>query len=143
MSVETLFIIAVILLVLEIFVPSMGIIGFGAFLSFVTGVVILIQTETSEFYGISIQAIIALGCLVFLAFACCGYFLFKSHRKPVETGVESMIGQKATVKSWSKSSGIVVFEGEEWRATSDDPLKSGDTTIIDSYTQMTLTVKKP
>jgi len=53
-----------------------------------------------------------------------------------------MDGQPAEVVSWKGRKGIIAFEGENWRAMSDNNFKAGDTAIITGYNKMTLTVKK-
>lgn len=142
MSVETFFLIAFILLIAEAFIPSLGLLGFGGFIAFVAGVVTMINSEMTHFLGLSIQSIIALGTLIFLSAAVFGFFLFKSFRKRVSTGIEYMKGEKATVKTWKNDKGTIEFEGEEWRAVSDDNFKSGDIAVITGYTKMTLTIEK-
>jgi membrane-bound serine protease (ClpP class) len=142
MSVETLFIVAFILLITEAFVPSLGLIGLGGFIAFVMGVTIMIMDGQSEFYGLSIESVIALGTLIFFAFALFGYFALKSFKKKISTGIEYMQGQSATVKSWNGTSGFIIFEGEDWRAISDMTLNEGDIVIITGYNKLTLTVTK-
>lgn len=142
MTVEALFLIAFILLILEAFIPSLGLLGLGGFIAFLAGLVVMVQSDMRSFYGLSFEAIAALGCLIFLTFGIFGYFLYRSFRKKVETGTESMIGQNATVKSWQGEKGKIVFEGEDWRAKSESAIKKGDTVRITGYRNMTLTVEK-
>lgn len=142
MSVETLFIVAFTLLIIEAFVPSLGLLGFGGFIAFVSGVVLMINNGQADLYGLSLQSIIVLGCLIFAAFALFGYFIMKSFRKKIETGIEYMKGQPAEVITWKGNKGRIMFEGENWQAQSDDIFNNGDTAIITGYNKMTLTVKK-
>ena len=140
MTVETLFLIAFILLIAEAFIPSLGLLGFGGFIAFVVGVVTMISADMTHFLGLSLQSIIALGTLIFSSAAVFGFFLFKSFRKRISTGIEYMRGENAEVVSWKNDKGNIIFEGENWRAISDDTLKSGDTITITGYNKMTLTV---
>jgi len=142
MSVEVLFLIAIILLIMEAFVPSLGLLGLGGFITFVSGVILMVNNGQPDFYGLSIQSVIALGGLIFASFAVFGYFVLKSFQKKVETGVEYMIGQTATVKTWKDNNGIITFEGEDWRATSTDTITINDKIVITAYNKMTLTIKK-
>ena len=142
MSVETLFLIAFILLIAEAFIPSLGLLGLGGFIAFVSGVAILLNAGETHFYGLTIESVIALGVLIFLAFAVFGYFVFRTFGKKPTTGTEYMIGQTATVKSWTKGKGIVTFEGEDWNATSDDAISKGDDVTIVAYDKMKLIVNK-
>ena len=144
MTVETLFLLAFILLIAEAFIPSLGLLGLGGFIAFVCGLVLMRQSGMSDLYGLSFEAVAALGCLVFLIFAVFGYFVVKSFRKKVTTGLEYMIGQKAEVTCWKpdKGKGKIMFEGEDWRSVSKDFLALGDRVVITGYDKMTLTVKK-
>jgi len=142
MTVETLFLIAFILLIAEAFIPSLGLLGFGGFIVFVSGVILMINAEMTHFYGLSLQSVIALGTLLFFSFALFGYFMMKSFQKKITTGIEYMEGQKAEVKNWSGKKGHIVFEGEDWRATCEQPLNMGDIVTITGYNKMTLTVDK-
>lgn len=142
MSVETLFLIAFILLIAEAFIPSLGLLGFGGFIAFVSGVVLMINTGETHFYGLSIQSIIALGMLIFISAAVFFVYLIKSFKKKIATGIEYMRGETAEVKSWNNGTGLITFEGEDWRAKSNDHIKSGDIVTILDYEKMTLTVKK-
>jgi len=142
MTVETLFLIAFILLIAEAFIPSLGLLGFGGFIAFVGGVVVMVNNDITHFLGLSLQSIIALGVLIFASAAVFFIFLIKSFKKKIETGIEYMKGEPAKVYSWKNKKGLVVFEGENWRAISDDILKSDDIVIITGYDKMTLTVIK-
>lgn len=142
MTVEALFLIAFILLILEAFVPSLGIFGLGGFIAFVSGLVVMFNSDMGTFYGLSFGAIAALGCLIFLSFAVFGIFAYRSFRKKVTTGTEAMIGQSATVTIWNGHKGKVVYEGEDWRAASDNIFKKGDIVRITGLDKMTLTVEK-
>jgi len=142
MSIETLFIIAVVFLVLELIVVSMGALGFIAFGCFVYALFTMHQTGIESFYGLSFEVITAIGLSIFAIFTVGGFFAYKSFNKKISVGLESMIGKPTTVKKWSGSSGRIEYEGEDWRASSDDTFKSGDICIITGYKNMTLTVKK-
>lgn len=142
MTVEALFLIAFVLLILEAFIPSLGLLGLGGFIAFITGVVVMFNSDMGTFYGLSFESITALGCLIFMAFAVFGVFAYRSFRKKVETGTESMIGQTATVSTWKNDSGKIVFEGEDWRAKSTTSFSKGDTVRITGYSKMTLNVEK-
>ncbi len=142
MSVETLFLIAFILLIAEAFIPSLGLLGFGGFIAFVGGVIVMINNDMTHFMGLSLQSVIALGTLVFLSAAIFFVFLIKSFKKRISTGIEYMRGERAEVTSWKNRKGQIMFEGETWRAISDDKIVAGDDVTITGYHKMTLTVEK-
>ena len=141
MSVETLFIIAAVFLLLELIVVSMGALGFIAFIAYIYGLIIMHQSG-SDFYGLSFEVVLAIGLTIFLLFAIGGFFAYQSFKKKISVGLESMIGEPAVVTRWTANHGKIEYEGEDWRAASTDKFKVGDICIITGYKNMTLTVKK-
>lgn len=144
MSIEELFILAIFLLLLESIVPSLGLLGLGGFVAFSCGLFIMFESGLNSFYGLSIESVAAFGFSIFAIFAFCGYFVFKSFGKKIETGVEHMIGATAQVSSWDKNHGNVMFEGEAWRAESNEQtsLSQGDIVKITGYKDLTLIIEK-
>lgn len=45
-------------------------------------------------------------------------------------GKEAMLNKLVEVKSWQDGTGLVLVDGELWKATSEDPLQSGDRATI-------------
>ena len=142
MSVETLFLIALVFLALELIVTSMGALAFIGFIVMTYGLVTMYQTGMTDLYGVGIQSIAVIGLTLLILYVVGGYFAYKSFGKKVETGVESMIGTQVTVTKWQGNAGQVNFEGEDWRAESNDPISKGDTVTIADYKNLTLTVNK-
>lgn len=142
MSVETLFLIAIVFLAMELVVTSMGVLGFLAFLAFIYGLFIMHETGMTDLYGMSFEAIAGLGTSIFVIFAIGGYFAFKSFGKKIETGIEAMLHSSVHVTQWKGTKGKVEYEGEDWRATSDDAISKGDSVTITGYKNLILTVKK-
>lgn len=142
MTVEFLFIIAFILLAIELIVVSMGAFGIIAFIAFIYGLVLMQQHGMDDFYGLNFEIVAAIGFSIFVLFAVGGYYAFKAFGKKIETGIESMIGKSATVTQWAGRKGKIIFEGEDWRASASNTFKNGDTVIITGYKNLTLTVEK-
>ena len=142
MIIEILFAIALILLVSEALIPAMGILGFAGFIAYISGVWMLIDSGVGGFYGISITNIIILGIVFFLSFGILIYYLYRNRHKKVETGVEYLIGQTASVTSWNKGKGKVFIDGEDWRAKGPENLKAADIVVVSAYNKMTLIVEK-
>ncbi|PCH99544.1 MAG: hypothetical protein COB76_05485 [Alphaproteobacteria bacterium] len=142
MSVETLFLAAIVLLAMELVVVSMGSLGFLGFLAFLYGLFTMHESGMDNLYGVSFATIAGLGSSIFIIFSIGGYFAFKAFGKKIETGTEAMMGKLVTVTQWSGKKGKVVFEGEDWRAKSTDTISKGDIVAITAYKNLTLTVKK-
>ena len=142
MTIEVLFTIVIVLLMLELVIVSMGAFGFIAFGFFLYALMTMHQTGIETFYGMGFTTIAAIGLSIFTIFAIGGFYAFKSFKKKISVGIESMKGQPAKVTQWHKTRGRIEYEGEDWRATSHDAFAIGDTCIITGYKHMTLTVKK-
>jgi membrane-bound serine protease (ClpP class) len=140
--IEIFFILAFVLLVSEAFNPTLGIQAILGFLFYVAGLWAFVQSDAETFYGFTLGNIITLGIIFFAAFVILLVYLRKNRHKKVETGVESLKGEEATVKSWSDTKGIVFIDGEDWRASGPDTIKSGDIVIIEGYKDLTLIVKQ-
>lgn len=142
MLIETLFITAFILLVLEAFNPTKGILAILGFIAYIAGVWTLIENGETEFYGVSITNVIILGCVFAAAFVVFIIYLKKAMSKVAETGTEHIIGMTATVTKWTNGEGKVFVDGEDWRAVGPKTLKKDDAVIVQSYDNLTLTVEK-
>lgn len=55
-------------------------------------------------------------------------------------GPERMIGAMGEVKKWGQKEGVVLIDGELWRAVSPVPLKNGNKVMIKKVEGLTLTV---
>ena len=120
----------------ELFFPAYGSLGIGGAIAFVIGSVILIDTDIPG-YGIPVS--LALGIA-----AAGAAFLFlvvgmalKSHRRPVVSGHEELIGstgQTLDQEGWAR------IHGETWRIRSSVPLKAGQRVRVVAMHGLTLEV---
>ncbi len=108
---------AFVLLIVDLFVPSLGLLTIGGLVSFVIGSYLLFGDEAAPGYEVSRTAIWALtACL--LAFALfLGWSVMRARLRPPATGKESLVGQIGEVRSPLAPSGMVHIQGELWRAT--------------------------
>ncbi len=142
MSVEALFITAIVLILLEVFIPSLGLLTFGGFVAFSTGIIILFMSDATDFYGLSFEVVAAIGLLIFITYVILGYYVLKIYKRKTTTGVEAMIGQQVMVIAWTGNKGRIEFEGEAWKAVGEGDIQSGDAVTITDMNKMTLTVLK-
>jgi membrane-bound serine protease (ClpP class) len=105
----------------EAFLPSFGVLGLGGVVAFVTGALILIDTELPGF-GIPPALIlsIALSSAVLLA-GTIGIAL-RTRRRPAARGLPGGVGE---VIEGGAGDGWVRVQGEIWRAHSTTPLQPG------------------
>ncbi len=111
---------AFVLLILDLFVPSLGLLTIGGLVSFVIGSYLLFGDEAAPGYEVSRTAIWALtACL--LAFALfLGWSVMRARFRPPATGKETLAGQIGEVRSPLAPSGMVRVQGELWRATLEE-----------------------
>jgi membrane-bound serine protease (ClpP class) len=82
--------------------------------------------------GVSLPVALAVG------FVIGGSFLFiisrtmRARRSPVQTGVQTLVGQHAQVRSRLDPEGLVYLQGALWQATTDGgPVPEGDEVVVD------------
>ena len=115
----------IIFMLAEAFVPSFGALGFGGFIAFVIGSVILFDEESTG-YAVSLPLILSLSVMT------AGFFRFvigaaiKARKRPVVSGQEEMLHTTGEVLEDFEGRGRVHIHGENWSAESTLPLKRGD-----------------
>ena len=142
MYVEILFTIALVLLVLEAFNPTKGILAIAGFIAYIYGIWILIDAGQDNFYGVSITNVIILGFVFTIALVLFIVYLKKALSKSPETGTEFLKGKSATVIQWANGSGSVFVDGETWRAVGPHDLAIDEIVTVTDYEKLTLTVEK-
>ena len=135
-----LILLGVILIVSEAFVPAYGVLGTGGVVSFVIGSVILMDTGVPG-YGIALPvvvgvAIAAAGILVGIV-----WMAMRSHKRPVVSGREEMIGAIGEVVADFEGRGAVHVHGERWQARSEVPLQRGQAVAVIAMHGLVLDVK--
>ncbi len=132
---------AIVLFLLEIKVPSFGLLTIGGIISLVLGSIMLFNSPI-PFFRISWKVIVAatLGTAAFFIFAM-GMALRAQRRKP-QTGREGLIGEVGTaMEHFSRGRGQVQVHGEIWNATGDTSIRKGDAVIITRMDGLTIHVE--
>ncbi len=136
-----LMILGFLLIAVELFVPSFGILGIGGIAAVVFGSIILFDTEVPGFV-VNTGLIAAMGLFSALIFAAVIYLVTRSHRNPRVTGTESLVGREAeSISDFSAGRGRVHIEGEDWSARGDDSIRKGDLVTIEAADGLTLKVR--
>ncbi len=132
---------AVLLLVVDIFAPTHGVLTFGGIVAFFLGALMLFNRAAPGF-GLPLAYIIP-GTLLTAAF-----FIFvvgagiRAQRLPVRVGRQTMLGKTAPALTRIDANGGKVFvEGEYWNAVSDGPVEPGQPVEIVDIDGLTLNVK--
>lgn len=132
---------AVVLFVADVYATTHGVLTAGGVVSFTLGALMLFNNAEPGF-RLSLSYIVP-GVVVTAAF-----FIFvvgaglRAQFRPVQAGVETMIGQCVPVISRIDARGGKVFvEGEYWNAVSDTPVEAGASVEIVAVDGLTLKVK--
>ena len=132
-------VLAFILFVLDIKAPTHGVLTIGGVGSFILGAYLLFNVP-----GLSVPwgtiILVALLTAGFFAFAV-GKVIFIQRRKPV-TGMEGMVGQVGQVREPLEPAGLVLVEGELWKAESENgPVPAGEEVQVTGYEGFKLRVR--
>ncbi len=138
-----LILVAVALLVLELYIQSYGLLTIGGIAAFVFGSMILFDSPLTggsiPMTTIIAMALILLGFIFIVVRA-----VVRVHKSQVTTGVEGLVGEEGTVLVAfdERGKGKVRVHGEIWDAASDQALAEGDEVVVAGVSGMLLAVKK-
>ena len=136
-----LIILATILFIAEIKVPSYGLLTVGGVVSMVMGSLLLFRTH-GLYAQISLGVILPVTLFFAAFFILCVYLVIKVHRVAPTTGVPALIGEKARVYTWNEDgTGKVFAHGEYWNAKGPSSIKQGDLVDVENVVGMELIVK--
>jgi membrane-bound serine protease (ClpP class) len=112
------------LMVAEAHIGAFGALGVGGIAAFVIGALMMFPSRAPGFAlsgGVIVGAAIGSAAVLLVVLAA----LLRSHRRPIATGGEALIGSEGEVVSWQGVDGRVRVKGEIWRARSASPLAAG------------------
>jgi membrane-bound serine protease (ClpP class) len=116
---------ALLLFLLDLFLPSHGILTAGGVASFIFGAILLTERQ-APYLQISLQLIIAVALLT------AAFFLFavgaglRAQRRVIRTGREGLIGATGVARTEINPEGTVFLQGELWSAMTDgEPIPNG------------------
>ncbi len=136
-----LIILAMILIILELFLPTMGVLAVAGVISFILGSLLLYNKSSGVVLSTSviITSTVILGGAILLV----SYLIYQAHKRQVRTGQEGLMGEigEAVTKINGKG-GKVFVHGEYWNAYSDSTVKKGEQIIVEKTDGMKLKVKK-
>jgi membrane-bound serine protease (ClpP class) len=128
------------LLILEIKIPSFGVLGLGGILSLVVGLLMLPGDVPGVALRPGVVLPVALAMSAILVFL--GRLAVRSHRQPAATGARAMIGcrGRALAAMSPDRPTQVAVHGEIWTATTAAPVAEGDLVKVVGVDGLTLRV---
>jgi len=129
------------LIAVELFVPSLGILGIGGVVAVVVGSIILMDSDVPGM-GINTGLIAAMGLASALVFLAIFYLAAKAFRRPQTAGREALPGHRAeAISDFSNGEGRVHLEGEDWSAESEQAIEKGQEVEIIAVDGLVLKVR--
>jgi membrane-bound serine protease (ClpP class) len=135
-----LILLAVVMFLLEIKIPSGGLLTVGGIASMLIGSIMLIDSPL-PFMRVSISLIIPSVIFTALFFAFAMGMGIRAHRKKVTTGDRGIIGEIGVAKTDITDTGSVFVHGEYWNARSDERIPSNTKVVVVGVDGMTLEVR--
>lgn len=128
------------MIVAEFFFPTFGSLGLGGLIAFVVGSLILFDTDIPGM-NIGLPVIAALATVGGLVVAAMAWVASRSLRRPVVTGVQTMVGANAEVLDTFTGKGKIRYGGEIWNALSSSAVLAGQIVKITRVDGLTVWVE--
>jgi membrane-bound serine protease (ClpP class) len=128
------------LIITEFFMPAFGSLGVGGLASFVIGSIILFDNRPSGM-RVALPLIVGIAVAGGLVIVTIGWLAARARRRPLSTGVETMIGASVEAISDCEDRCVVRYGGELWNARTASPLRAGQRARIVKVAELTLWVE--
>lgn len=129
-----------ILFLLEIKIPSYGLLTIGGVISLVLGSLMLVDSPL-PFLQISWKVILGATITMTLFFIIAISFAIRAHRKKPSTGKEGLVGEEGVTIDDLNPTGQIEIHGEIWKAVSDRRIKKGQRVIVEDVHSQHLRLK--
>lgn len=136
-----LILLGIVLMGAEAFAPSFGILGLGGVAAFVTGSVMLMDTNLPAFQ-LALPMIVAVTVFSAALMIFALGMILRARKQELVSGVEHLLGATTTVTRVEGDDAWVWLEGEIWHARSDVPLVAGDTVTVTAIDGLTAVVRR-
>jgi membrane-bound serine protease (ClpP class) len=132
---------AMLLFVVEAFVPSFGVLGLGGITALLIGSLMLIDTDVPG-VGISLQVILATIGIALVFFLVFIRIALRAQRGRPVTGREGLVGEVGVALRDLSPNGTVRVHGEIWQAESNEPISKGEEVQVLKVVGLKLQIKK-
>ncbi len=136
-------VIAFVLFILDIKAPTHGALTVAAAGSLIAGTLILFNSPgTPSFERVSVPLVVGTSAVTAALFFVVVMLAVRAQRRPVVTGVESLIGQEGEARAALAPGGMVQVGGELWSAESESgPIQPGQKVEVVGIKGLRLRVK--
>ena len=131
---------AVVLFLLEIKIPSFGILSIGGTISLVLGSIMLFDSPLN-IVGISWEVILGVAVVSVLFFVFAIGMAAKTHKTKPATGKVGMVGETGEVYKTLNPAGTVKLHGEFWKAVCDQKAAKGKKVKVVAFDDQKLELK--
>jgi membrane-bound serine protease (ClpP class) len=107
--------VGIILMMIEIYIFTFGVLGISGVITFIVGSAILFDVHDPR-YQLAWPLIIIMSAITIAFFLMIANLVIKAHKRKVVTGKEGLIGKEGIVISVANQQLIVRVEGELWEA---------------------------
>ncbi len=134
-----LILLAIVFFILELNIPSFGLLTIGGVTSMILGSIMLFKAPSVN---------VSLGIILPAAVATAAFFLFaiglglKAQRKKPASGEKGMIGETGIAIKTLNPEGQISVHGEIWKAVASESIKKGEKVQVQSVNGLTLHVKR-
>lgn len=135
-----LIIFSAVLFLLEIKIPSYGLLTIGGIISLVLGSLMLVDSPL-PFLQISWKVILGATITITLFFIFAIGFALRAYRKKPSTGKEGLVGEEGKTVEPLSPTGQIEIHGEIWKAFSDQKIKKGQQVIVEEVDPKHLRLK--
>jgi len=136
-----LIVLAMVMFLLELKVPSFGMLTVGAVISLLAGSLMLFDSP-DPFLRVSLWVMLPSVAVFSTFFALVAWFVVRAHRAKVITGREGMLGLEGTALSDIDPTGQVSIHGEIWQAEAEDPIHAGEAVVAVGVEGLRLRVRR-
>lgn len=135
-----LIVLALIMFLLEIKIPSGGLLTVGGVIAMVIGSIMFIDSPL-PFMRVSLSVMIPAVVFTVLFFLFAVGMGLRAQRRKVSTGTKGIIGEIGVAKTDISPEGSVFVHGEYWNATSDERISAGTKVEVIAVDGMKMKVK--
>jgi membrane-bound serine protease (ClpP class) len=135
-----LIVLALIMFLLEIKIPSGGLLTVGGVIAMVIGSIMFIDSPL-PFMRVSLSVMIPAVVFTVLFFLFAVGMGLRAQRRKVSTGTKGIIGEIGLAKTDISPEGSVFVHGEYWNAVSDEEIPAGSKIVVIAVEGMKMKVK--